>query len=332
MTNNDIYRLGIVLSFFFILVSCSNKKKGDLDSVSGGKTIIETGELDAVNSIAFTTPRSRYWFEMRVIGILEHGTIVQPGDSIIQFDPTEANKMIVDMETRLETQLANFEKLQVDQANMINELVSNFKNAQATFNLRKISLEASNFESERTKKIRALEFEQDKINLAKEERKIELRKIINENDLKIQGIRINQLKKTIDAIRETKNDLTLRTQHGGVFQIAMNWRSGTMIKNGDIVYSNNPLAKVPDLEFMKVNTFINENDFLKIYLGQKVAVRLDAMPNVVFDGEVNYIGKLCRLRNPNSRQKVFDVVVNITEPNQRLKPGMTVSCEFLNCR
>jgi len=56
---------------------------------------------------------------------------------------------------------------------------------------------------------------------------------------------------------------------------------------------------------------------------------LDALPKVIFDGEVTYIGKLCRLKERNSRQKVFDVEVTIRKPDERLKPGMTVSCEFL---
>ena len=89
------------------------------------------------------------------------------------------------------------------------------------------------------------------------------------------------------------------------------------------------MANVPELEFMKVNTQVNETDFLKIAVGQKVAVRLDALPKVMFEGEVSYIGKLCRLKDQKSRQRVFDVEVRIVEPDERLKPGMTVSCEFL---
>ena len=58
-------------------------------------------------------------------------------------------------------------------------------------------------------------------------------------------------------------------------------------------------------------------------------VRLDALPKVAFDGKVTYIGKLCRQKERNSRQKVFDVEVEILKPDERLKPGMTVSCEFL---
>jgi hypothetical protein len=60
-----------------------------------------------------------------------------------------------------------------------------------------------------------------------------------------------------------------------------------------------------------------------------VVVRLDALPQVSFKGEVAYVGKLCRLKERNSKQKGFDVEVKLLEPDERLKPGMTVSCEVI---
>jgi len=334
MKNRDICIFVIVFSCLLVLASCGNKKKtGESgEKNAGGKTIMETGELAAVNSKAFILPRFGYWYEMRIIGLLDHGAIVHSGDSIIQFDPSDVKKFIVDRQTNLETQLAVMEKLHVNQDNMINDLVSNFKTEQATFDLKKIELESSRFESERFKKIKELEYEQEKISLAREEKKIELNKIVNYNDLKIQEITINQIKRQISNAEDIIKNLTIRTPYEGVFQIAWNYRTGALIKLGDNIYAGSTLASVPELKNMKVNTFINENDFLKIYLEQKVAVRLDALPAVSFEGKVTYIGKLCRLKEKNSRQKGFDVEVTILKSDKRLKPGMTVSCEYLNCK
>jgi len=334
MKNKIIYGLIVIFSFPVIFSSCHKKYKaeGNEKTNARGKTIMETGELDAVNSKAFVLPRMGYWNEMRVVGLLEHGSIVHPGDSIIQLDPTDIKKYIVDRETALQTQLANLEKLQVDQDNMINALVSDYKTEQATYNLAKVALDASRFESERYKKIKELEFEQEKISLARAEKKIELNKIVNYNDLKIQEIVVNQYKRQITNAYDIIKQLTIRTPYGGVFQISWNRRTRTLIKIGDNIYAGNTMAKVPELARMKVNTFINENDFLKIYPGQKVSVRLDALPAVGFAGEITYIGKLCYFKENNSRQKVFDVEVTILNPDQRLKPGMTVSCEYLDCK
>ncbi len=330
----SIYLLSVLLFLCFLmaLASCSSFDSNEAEGIKdkNGQTIIETGELAAVNSKVFVLPRyGQYWYEMRIIGILEHGAIVGAGDSIIQLDPTDIKKFIIDRESNLETQKATLEKMYVNQANSRNDADSRIKNEKATFNLKKIELEASRFESERIRQIKELEFKQAEITLAKELRKLELDKIIQENDLKIQEIRVQQIETEITNAYNIIPQLTVRTPISGVFQIAHNWRTNALVKVGDNIYTGNNLANVPELKWMKVNTCINENDFLKIRPKQKVCVRLDALPKVEFDGEITYIGKLCHLKDPKSRQKVFDVEVNILKPDDRLKPGMTVSCEFL---
>jgi multidrug efflux pump subunit AcrA (membrane-fusion protein) len=329
----SFFKTGLLIFAGWMAVTCSHISGEDEENVADGKNIVETGELTAVNNRSFVLTRyGQYWYQMRVIGILEHGAIVAAGDSIIQLDPTEIKRFVIERESSLETELANLEKLRVDQDNKINELTTNIKNEQATFNQKKIELESSRFETERLRKIKELEFEQAKITLAKEERRLELTKTINFNDLKIQEIRVRQVKNEIENAYAILPQLTLRSPIAGVFQIAQNWRTGNLIKVGDDIYTGNNLANVPELTWMKVNTYINENDFLKIRNGQKTSVRLDALPEVVFDAEIIYIGKLCHLRDNNkkSRQKVFDVEVRMLKSDPRLKPGMTVSCEYLN--
>jgi biotin carboxyl carrier protein len=317
-----------VLSFF---VSCSHSQE-EAKKKTDGKNIVETGELAAVHSQSFVLRRyGQYWYQMRIIGILEHGAIVSPGDSIIQLDPTEIKKFIIERESSLETELANLEKLRVDQDNRNNDLTTNIKNEQASFRLKTIEMESSRFESERLRKIKEYEYEQAKIALTKEEKKLELNKIITVNELKIQEIRVRQIKTEIENAYAILPQLTLRSPIAGVFQIDRNQMTNTLVKVGDNLYPGMNMANVPELEWMKVNTYINENDFLKIKPGQKVAVRLDALSKVVFEGEVSYIGKLCHLRDNNkkTRQKVFDVEVRMLKSDLRLKPGMTVSCEYL---
>lgn len=326
---------GLFLAFLSATLLFSCKKSSESEGgrkTSDGSVIVETGELAAVNSRSVVVGRyGRQWYQMKIIGILDHGEIVKKGDSIAQLDPAEINKYILESESNLETQLAVLEKLYVEQENKKQESESKIRNEAATFDLKKIELEASRFESERLRKIKQLEYEQAVINLEKEKRIYELNKTINSRDLKIQEIRVEQIKKEVENAKSLIPLLTLRAPVSGVFQIAPNWQNanGNIYKIGDNIYAGNNLAIVPELEFMKVNTQVNETDFLKVSLNQKIAVRLDAMPKVVFEGEVIYVGKLCRLKEQRFRQKVFDVEVKILKPDERLKPGMTVSCEFL---
>lgn len=333
MKKTILYILSITLVTLAVLQSCNGTLSSNkADKTTDGTMIRETGELAAINSISFVIPRySRRWYEMKIIGLLNHGAIVNKGDSVAQLDPAEINKYILDRESSLETQLAALEKLYIEQENRRQENQSRIKNELASFDLKKIEQEATRFESERAQQIKKLEFKQATINLEKEKRILEFNEKINKKNLRIQEIRVQQIEQDIEDAKAIIPLLTLRTPVSGVFQIETNYRGGTrsIYKIGDNIYAGNNLANVPELAFMKVYTQVNETDFLKISLNQKVAVRLDAMPKIVFDGEVSYIGKLCRQKEPNSRQKVFDVEVEILKPDERLKPGMTVSCEFL---
>lgn len=321
----------LFLSFVILCqVSCSDTGKEKEGRPIRPNSIVETGEIAAVNSQAFTLPRyGRNFYEMKVIGILEHGAILNAGDSILQLDPTDVKKFIVDRETSLEGQVASFEMLMVNQENSMNEQESKMKNEIASFNLKKIELEASRFEPDKFKRIKELEFKQAEIRLEKEKRKLALNRIIGENDYKIQEIKVNQTKADIENAYGILPQLTIRTPISGVFQIAENRRTNNLLKVGDQIYPGANMASVPELKWMKINTQINETDFLKIELGQKVLVRLDAMPSVVFDGEIAYIGRLCYLKDSKSKQKIFDVEVKLLKVDERLKPGMTVSCEYL---
>jgi HlyD family secretion protein len=327
-------KYSFIIAFAALLAVSSCSKIADneatLSADNKGNRIVETGELAAIDSRSFVLQRyGRHWYQMKVIGLLKHGTVVKAGDSIIQLDPTEIKKYIIDRESELETQMATFEKIKVDQSNRRSDLESNMKNEIATFNLRKLELESSRFESDRIKKIKQLEFEQAKITFEKVKRVYELNKIRESSDLKIQRIRVERLKDELKSAYDLLPTLTIRTPISGIFQVAYNRRTNSMVKVGDDLYQGTNMGNVPDLTWMKVNTTVSENDFLKIKNGLKVIVRLDALPKVSFDAEVIYISKLCRLKDEKSKQKVFDVEVKILKPDERLKPGMTVNCEFI---
>ena len=333
--NRNRYTLSALCVVCLLLASCggAGRKAGE-DSRATGPNIVETGTLEAVRTNAFVMARALAQYasgNIRIVGLIEHGSMVQAGDSLMQFDLSGINRYIMDRETSLENEQATREKLIVSNDNRIQGLESSVQNEQASFDLKQIQMTATAFESERTKKIRELEFEQAKINLAMNRRRLELARIMNENDMKIQNIRLQQIENDIRNAERNKGNYTLRATVNGVFQVGLNYRTGGMLNVGDEPLYNQPLGNVPELEHMKVVTCINENDFLKIHTGQKVAVRLDATPDIVFDGEIAYIGKLCHLKEygTGSRQKVFDVEVKLLRPDERLKPGMTVSCEFI---
>jgi HlyD family secretion protein len=81
-----------------------------------------------------------------------------------------------------------------------------------------------------------------------------------------------------------------------------------------------------DLTQMQVDTNVSEADIGRVRVGQRVTFTVDAYQNITFTGEVTQV------RNaPITVQNVvtYDAVVQVANPDLRLKPGMTANVSFL---
>jgi HlyD family secretion protein len=292
------------------------------------QSIIETGELESVNATYITMPylSYQYGYSFKIIGLAEQGSMVIKGDSVAALDPSSLQKYIIEKKEQLENEMASAEKQKVEMENSIQDLQVQLKNEQAAYELKKIELERMQYESEMKKRIKELEFQQASIKLDKVKRNLELKPVLEIYDLQISELRVKQCEAEIANAEETLKQLTILSPGDGLFQLKHNFRTGLDVRIGDEIYLGSMIANIPDISKMKAQSYINETDIQKARLGMKAIVKLDALPDVQFNGEVTYIHKICEQRES---EKVFRAEVEIVESDQRLKPGMSVSCEYI---
>jgi multidrug efflux pump subunit AcrA (membrane-fusion protein) len=324
--------LNCLLILFILTDSCKNVRPDEFTIKSGPfrQSIKEPGELEAISASYIMMPRIAYQYgsQFKIVGLADHGKIVHKGDSVIKLDPSSVYKYILDREDVLDNQLASAKKQKVQSENNIQELNAQLKNEQAAYDLKKLKAEASKYDTEVRKKIQELEFQQETIRLNKVKRNLALKPILDNYDRVIQGIKVIQCQAELISAKETLNKFLIRSPLDGTFQVAVNRGSSNqqIWKMGDSPYSGYIIASIPDVSRMKAKTYINEAEFRKVKPGMKVIVRLDALPYVPFNGKIIDISKICFTRD---RQKVFNVTVEITDKDQRLRPGMTVNCEYI---
>jgi HlyD family secretion protein len=311
-------------------ISC-NRNDGTGYSVMKGpfrQSVIETGELQAVNASYLGMPRINYLYgyNFKILGLAEHGKYVHRGDPVIKVDPSSVQKYIIERRELLENEKASANKLKAQQTNNIQDLKAQFRNEQASYDIKQLGVAKSGFESAGLRKVMELEFRQSEIRLNKLKRTLGLRPKLDSLDFRIQQIKIKQKENEVNAAQNALQQLTVLSPLDGIFVVEESWNTGQTIKVGDQVYIGQPVAMIPDIKRMKVKGFVQENDIGKIKPGLPVIVRLDALPNVPFHGEINKIGKVCI---PRDDKKIFPAEVVISESDPRLKPGMTVSCEYI---
>jgi HlyD family secretion protein len=106
------------------------------------------------------------------------------------------------------------------------------------------------------------------------------------------------------------------------------------IQIGMTPFEGMDLMYLPDLSSMIVETEISEVDVSRVHVGSEVAVRLDAYPDLTFDGEVALVSglarpKISRVTGKPTGLKVFDVTIKVLGGSDRLKPGLTATAEIL---
>lgn len=313
-----------------IPVSCKQKQESRYSVMKGPfrQSVTETGELQAVNASYLGMPRINYvyGYNFKIIGLAEHGKFVHKGDPVITVDPSSVQKYIIERSASLENEIASANKLRAQINNNLQDLKSQYKNEKASYDIKKLGVQRSGFEAAGIRRVIELEFRQAEIKLRKIERNLDLRPKLDSLDMEIQQIRIVQKKNELKAAEEALSRLVVTSPLDGIFVVENNWRTGQMIRVGDEVYLGAPVARIPDIRAMMVKGFVMEHDISKIKTGLKTIVRLDALPLIPFHGTISNVGRVCIKKDDKN---IFPAEVIISESDLRLKPGMTVSCEYI---
>ena len=292
------------------------------------QSVTETGELEAIRAASIIMPAisHRYGYSFKLVGLADHGSIVEKGDSVIALDPTSIYKYIIQKEEELENARAKAEKQKVQAENTRRDLEVQLKNEESAWNLKKLELERMQFESEMKKKVKELEFRKAGLKLEKIKRKLQVNPLLEKYDKRVSELEIIQLEEDIRNAIGVLKDLVLYSPGNGYFQISYNRRGGGNYKPGDEVYMGSLIASIPDVSEMKVKSSINETDITKAREGMRVVIRLDALPDVSFEGILEDVSSICTEKD---KQKIFTTEIRILENDSRLKPGMSVNCEYI---
>jgi HlyD family secretion protein len=322
----------VVILLFFALVSCKTRDSAEVPTtfVRSGiftEELTEAGKLRAVNSLAIVAPNLSFRYGgLKITSMVEDGTEVMQGDTLIVFDLSEIKKAILDAEQRLVIANAELEKLVATQQSAIDDLESDLEIARINREISKINFEQSAFESDITRKEIALKLENAEISLGRAKEQIENRKKINQEELSQQKLNIKQLQDILDEGHNSVNNLYVVSPANGIAILEQNWMTGQKWQVGEQPYSGTKLIELPDLSAMMAEININEVDVSKILPGMEVTVVSDAYSDISHFGAISAIANLAQNKDAKSKIKVFPVQITISGTSGNLLPGLTVSC------
>ena len=329
-------RLGLIVLFSVMLFACADKNANQIPVSKAVKDVFfvemhEEGELEAVNAINISTPsiNSRFGYNMKLTYIVKDGTEVKAGDTVMIFDPSDVNKAILDVESKLEINIAELEKLIAQQESDLEELKSNYEVTRISHEISKIKFEQAEYESGLARRQIQLNLEKAEIALQQAKEQIDNRIKINSEEIKQKKLSIGQDEQLLRDANKALEQLTVVTPAPGIAIIAHNWSTGNKFQVGETTYTGNPLIALPDLSQLKANVRINEVDIAKITKGLNVEIKPDAFSETKFTGVVRDVANLAVNKQGSSKIKVFPVSIYLNETDKNLLPGLTVSCRII---
>lgn len=92
------------------------------------------------------------------------------------------------------------------------------------------------------------------------------------------------------------------------------------------------LMTIADLSTIQAELKVDETDVIYLSIGELAHVKVDALPDVVFDGAVTEIGNSPIQTSTSGTQqeaKDFKVIITVKNPSEKLRPGMSCTGDII---
>ena len=149
--------------------------------------------------------------------------------------------------------------------------------------------------------------------------------------LKALKYRIKQNQAAVKSAEERLKKTVITAPVDGVVT-SLNVEEGEVAIIGTMNNPGTVLLTVADLSVMEAEVWVDETDIVRVKMGQKAKVTVDALPEVEFRGRVEEVGNSAQsstgLAASSEQAKEYKVVVLLEGDVSQLKPGLTATAEI----
>jgi HlyD family secretion protein len=341
-------KISTVVLVLFIVFALSCARKGEnlvtysLKRSDFSDLVTVRGTVQAVVNIPVMPPSGNdFWGIITVKKLAADGNYVKKGDTICLLSYPELESNFRDGITTLDSLEAALHRAVADSALNIALLEAQLATSEAGLKISSLDSLRLSYAAPAQRKLLELGMQKAVIENAKAAKKLKASKAISEADIRQIKSRIIQQRSRTGSLEEQMKSLTITAVRDGLvmritapkFSIMSSTGVGTLggpIKEGSVIFMDNPVLQFPDMDKMQVSAAVAEADFKKISPGQKVRILVEASDNLVTTGKVNRKSLISRTDQMYSDINVrfYEVIVDIDSCHNRMKPGLSASCEI----
>jgi HlyD family secretion protein len=293
------------------------------------------GEVRSSRSVTISVPQIP---DPRIVRLAETGKPIKKGDVIVEFDGAQQEQTYLDRATSVRT--VDKELVQLRASHRITNEMDGMNLMTAGYNVERAKLEASKAEilSEIEGKKNRIDVTTTEGDLDQVKTTVKAHKTTQEADIERLDQKKEKTVRDADRAKSYLSKMSIVAPIDGIVNVLPNTRtSGAFgsslppFKEGDRAWTGAAIAEIPDLSSMRVELRLDEVDRGKLQLGQKLRVRVDAIPEVEFDAELDWISPIAAVvwKGMGLTEKTFPARATLSKVDPRLRPGMSSSTDII---
>ena len=331
----SILALAIVAAVALVAVLLRNRTSPPTEAsykVAPSERILRLkGTTEAVESQAILAPliSGQQVATLTIVHLTAAGTRVKQGDVLVEFDRQAQMKDYVDKQ-------ADYQKL-VDQVTeeQAKEIAAKAKDEtelkQAEYNLGKAELEiqkaeiVSHIDAEKNQE----NLDEAKATYDQLREAFDLKRKAAKAAIRILEIQRDRTQQTMMHARANADLMQVHSPLDGVVVLNTIWKQGTMgeVQEGDQVRPGVTFMQVVNPSVMQVRVLANQQDFPCLHVRETVKVRLDAYPELVFNGKLEQMAPIAQGSDFSNKLRTFTVIFSLQGNDPKLMPDLSAAVD-----
>jgi multidrug resistance efflux pump len=292
------------------------------------------GEIRPTRSVVLSAPSSGS--DLQIVTLVKNGAKVAAGDDVVEFDPTVQQRTLETKRSELKQAESEVDRTGAELIRRVQAAQSELDEARKAVQRARLDVQANELRARIEAENFIIALSDAEIHVRELEQKVDGERIAAQAEVAIAR---QKREKALYDVRETERNIaamTVRAPADGSISLLPNFRAGAPFsraapefKRGDRAWAGAPIAELPDVSAVKMTARVDESDRGRIQPGNSVRVRVDAVPDRELTGtlkDISVVAKPDFSSWPPARN--FDLLIEIGESEERLRPGMSASARL----
>jgi len=262
--------------------------------------------------------------QQKVLFLAKDGAFVKAGETVVEFDPYEAERQAADGNADLTAAQARIEKARAEGAKneaslgLDKDVAKEQLDGALTFKITDESLYSRHqiIESQLDRDLFQVKADVAEKKLAASGKLSSAERALGEIDAGKARLKVQIAEKGLRSLK-------IPAPHDGLLVLERNWR-GEVPSVGDTLWPGQKVAEVPDLTRLEARVFVLEADGAGLKEGQKARFAVEGRPGEEYEATVSRVEPLAKTRDWQSPVKYFETTLSLAGDPGTLKPGQKV--------